>query len=224
MIDGADRKKVEEVCKKLVGNIELLKEENEMLLTKFLRNKFHMLKLLIKIVEEMNPYSKGHSLRVYRYVMKIARRLKLSKKETSIIGKAALLHDIGKVAIGSKVLNKKGELTDREWSIIQAHSGIGADIVREIEHFKEVAEHILHHHAKYEGGGYPKSKLRQEEIPLGARLIAVADSYDAMRSDRPYRRAYSKEYAMNELKKCAITQYDPKIVMIFINILERETA
>lgn len=215
-------KKTEAIYKKLVEGAELLKEENGKLIKKLKKNKFEILKLLIRIVEEIDPYTKGHSLNVYRRVMKIAKRLKLSKKDIDIIGKAALLHDIGKIAIDRRILNKKGKLTKEEFAMVHLHPLIGSKIVKEIEDLKTTSPHILYHHAKYEGGGYPKNNFKYERLPIGARLIAIADSYDAMRSNRPYRKAYSKEYAIKELKRCAGKEYDPKIVGLFISIINKK--
>ena len=212
--------KSESIYKQISEGIEALKRENGALLNKLRRNKLQVLKLLIKIVEEIDPYTKGHSIKVYRHVVRIAKQLKLSKKEIDIIGRAALLHDIGKIVIDKKILNKKGRLTSEEFAVIKAHPAVGADIVEGVEHLKDSCSHILYHHAMYDGGGYPPHKLKYDEIPLGARLIAIADSFDAMTSDRPYREAFTREYAIEELKKCAGKQYDPRIVNVFVEILE----
>jgi len=207
--------------KDLVVHLESLRKENSNLFTKLQRNKFQVLKLLIKIVEEIDPYTKGHSLKVYRYVVKLARKLHLSKKESEIIGRAALLHDIGKIVVDKKILNKKGKLTKQEFAVIKTHPLVGVEIVKEVEHLAASCPHILYHHSKFNGEGYPKHRLGRD-IPIGARIIAIADSYDAMTSDRPYRKAFDKEYAIKELKRCSGKQYDPRIVNIFLEILEEE--
>jgi HD-GYP domain-containing protein (c-di-GMP phosphodiesterase class II) len=208
------------IYNKLIEGVKLLKKENETILNKLHRNKLEILRLLIKIVEEIDPYTKGHSLKVYRFVIKLAKRFKLTADEIDAIGNAALLHDVGKIVVDKEILNKKGKLTEHEFAMIKMHSVIGADIARESEYLKTASPHILYHHARYDGGGYPPHNFKYDEIPLGARLIAVADSYDAMTSNRPYRKAYSKEYAIEELKKNSGKMYDPKVVNAFLEILK----
>jgi len=213
-------RKREALYSKLTEGIEFLKDENDTLFKKLRRNKLQILKLLIKIVEEIDPYTKGHSIKVYRYTIRILKRLKLKKKDMITIGKAALLHDIGKIAINKDILNKPGRLTEKEYAAIKAHPRIGAEIAQEVKELKTSCQDILYHHLWYNGRGYPFSKLQCDDIPLGARIIAVADGYDAMTSNRPYRKAFDKEHAIGELKRCSGTQYDPKIVEIFITILK----
>lgn len=212
----------EGICRRLVEGITLLGKTNETLMHKLQKNKIEILKLLIKIVEEIDPYTKGHSIKVYRYVIKIAKKMGLKRKEIVIIGRAALLHDIGKIAIDRKILNKKTDLTKREYDIIKMHPEIGVEIVKKVEDLSDLCAHILCHHLKYNGGGYPVLRFERDKIPAGARMIAVADSYDAMTSDRPYRKAYSKEYAIAELRRCSGEAYDPVIVKIFIDILNEK--
>ena len=211
--------KAEAVYSGLIETVELLKKQNKTLFSKLAKSNLQILRLLIKIVEQIDPYTKGHSLKVYRHVIKMAKRLNLDKEDIAIIGKAALLHDIGKIAIDKRILNKKGKLTKEELDMVRAHPSIGAQIIEKIECLKANCPHILYHHARFNGGGYPEQDLKFEDIPIGARLIAVADSYDAMTSDRPYRKAYSKEKAIEELRRGTGTQYDPKVVAIFLEIL-----
>jgi putative nucleotidyltransferase with HDIG domain len=211
----------ESIYRKLMDGVEMLKRENETLFSKLRKSKFQIIKLLIKIVEEIDPYTKGHSLQVYKHAIRIAKRMKLGRKLVSIVGRAALLHDIGKIAIDRRILNKKGKLTEEEYNIIKTHPIIGAEIVQEVEDLHPTCVHILYHHAKYCGGGYPKNSFKYEDIPIGARIIAIVDSYDAMVSDRPYRKAYSKEYAISELKRCAGGMYDPNIVETFLDMLRQ---
>ena len=215
-------RKAESIYNRLMDNVELLKKENDTLFSRLRKSKYQVLKLLIKIVEEVDPYTKGHSLKVYRYTIKMAKRQKLGRKLIGIIGKAALLHDIGKIAIDKKILNKKGKLTEEEYLEIKTHPIIGAEIVQEIEELHPTCIYILYHHAQYCGGGYPKNEFKYEDIPIGARIIAIVDSYDAMISERPYRKAYSREYAISELRRCAGEMYDPRLVEDFIAMLEEE--
>ena len=211
--------KGDSIYRKLVEGVEMLKRENESLFCKLRKSKFQILKLLIKIVEEIDPYTRGHSVSVYKYAIRIAKGLKLDRNTVSLIGRAALLHDIGKIAIDKKILNKSGKLTEEEFDIIKAHPAIGAEIVQEIDDLHPACVDILYHHARYGGGGYPDHAFKYEDIPIGARIIAVADSFDAMTSDRPYRKAYTREYAISELKRCAGGMYDPRIVNTFIETL-----
>jgi putative nucleotidyltransferase with HDIG domain len=220
-VEIVDRK-AESIYNKLMDNVDLLKKENETLFSRLRKSKLQVLKLLIKIVEEVDPYTKGHSLQVYKYTIKMAKKRKLSRKLMGIIGRAALLHDIGKIAIDKKILNKRGKLTEEEYSEIKTHPIIGAEIVQEIEELHPTCIHILYHHAQYCGGGYPENAFKYEDIPIGARIIAIVDSYDAMISDRPYRKAYSREYAISELRRCAGGMYDPRLVEEFIAMLEEE--
>jgi len=210
----------ESLYRKLVEGIQFLKEENDNLFLKLKRSKCQILRLLIKIVEEIDPSTKGHSIKVYRYVIKIGKKLGLDKKDIMNIARAALLHDIGKIAIDRRILNKKGKLTDREFDIIKKHPVIGAKIVSEVDDLAPVSTYILHHHVRYGGGGYPDGSFREAEIPIGARIIAIADSYDAMTSTRPYRKAFSAEDAIQELRRCSGTMYDPNIVSVFIEIIQ----
>ena len=140
----------------------------------------------------------------------------LSQEEIDHVRQAAILHDLGKVGISDKILHKKSKLTKKEFEAIKKHPQIAADIIRPIQFMHDIVPLVLYHHERWDGKGYPAG-LKAEEIPIGARIIAVADAYDAMTSDRPYRKAMSSEKAMSELKRCAGTQFDPKVVDAFIN-------
>jgi len=126
-----------------------------------------------------------------------------------------LLHDIGKIAIEETTLNKQGKLTEQEWKEIKRHPEIGYRILSTVNDMSEMADYILCHHEKWNGTGYPKG-LKREEIPFPARIIAIADAYDAMTSERSYRSALSKEIAIKELQKNSGIQFDPEIVRAFI--------
>ncbi|MDB4349810.1 HD-GYP domain-containing protein [Omnitrophica bacterium] len=215
-------RKGEKIYNKVKEGVESLKKKNKTLFMRLRKSRFQILRLLIKVEEEISPYTKGHSLKVYKYAIRTAKRLRLGRKEIAVIGRAALLHDIGKIAIDRSILNKPGKLTEKEFTVIKSHPVIGAEIVGEVEELRPVCAHILYHHARYGGGGYPKHAFKHEDIPIGARIIAVADSYDAMISDRPYRKAFNREYAIEELKRHAGEQYDPKIVETFIEMLEED--
>lgn len=158
---------------------------------------------------------KIHSDRVSQISEAIAKSMKLDKETTDKIRVAGLLHDIGKIGIEESILNKPGKLDNKEWEIMKLHCSKGAKILGNTIEFHDIADWVLAHHERYEGNGYPK-KLQANQIPLAARIIAVADSYDAMTHERPYRKAMSTEEALLELKRCSGSQLDPNIVQLFI--------
>ncbi len=129
------------------------------------------------------------------------------------------LHDIGKIAINDKILNKPGKLTNEEWDEIKRHPEIGYRILSSIPEYARIAEDILSHHENYDGKGYPRG-LKGEEIPIRARIIALADAYDAMISDRPYRKGMSHLDAIKEIKRCRGMQFDPNVTDIFLKLYE----
>ncbi|MFC1590854.1 HD-GYP domain-containing protein [Candidatus Omnitrophota bacterium] len=178
-----------------------------------------VIKVLIRIVEEKDEYTRGHSVKVTRLSVKLAVKLKLSKNKIEEIKEASLLHDIGKIAIDKRILNKPGPLTEEEYQKIVKHPEIGARIVGQSHAFKHLVPGVRHHHEKFSGGGYPNPKMKKKRIPLYARIICIADAWDAMRSNRSYRKALSREEAMDEVKRCAGTQFDPKIATAFLNII-----
>lgn len=178
------------------------------------------IKALIKALEAKDPYTKGHSERVAELAVEIAKEMGLNADQIDIIRHMALLHDVGKIGILDTVLNKKGTLDPEEKELIQEHPVLGAKIVEEIPFLKQYAGMVRHHHERFDGTGYP-DKVSGEKIPLGARIIAVADTYDAMTSDRPYRAALTKEQAISELERNAGQQHDPKVVKALLKVLER---
>jgi len=145
----------------------------------------------------------------------------LSKEETEDIKHGAMLHDIGKIGIPDEILLKPGKLTKEEMEEVRKHPEIGADIVRQVHFLKHVVPIILHHHERYDGFGYGGG-LRGQEIPMGARIVAVVDVYQALISNRPYRKAYSKKEAIKIVRDGAGSFFDPKIVEVFLNILKKE--
>jgi len=174
---------------------------------------------LASAVEARDPYVYGHSRKVNTLAVVLAEAIGLSPDEVSKVSTAALLHDIGKIGIPDKVLNKKGELNAEDWEAIKAHPKLGANIVGNIPNLVPCVSSILHHHERWDGSGYPKG-LKGEEIPIEARILAIADSFDAMTSARPYRPALSHEEAVKELRQGAGIQFDPKLVEAFIGIIE----
>jgi len=169
---------------------------------------------IINTLHEKNPREEQHSKRVSELCQKIGEALGFSEIEVSRLKVVGLLHDIGKIAIEEGILNKPGKLTETEWEQIKRHPDIGYRILSSSYEMLELAECILAHHERWDGTGYPKG-LKGEAIPRVSRIIALADAYDAMISERPYRNALSEEQAMIEIQKNAGTQFDPEITIIF---------
>lgn len=170
-------------------------------------------------LEAKDTYSYGHSSNVTDYTRLIAEDLSLSSLEKESIINAALLHDVGKIGISDAILLKPGKLTSAEWEIIRSHPLRGKEILEPLSFLEEALPSIYHHHERYDGQGYPDG-LKGKEIPLGARILTVTDSYDAMNSDRPYRKRLSEEKCIAELNKSAGSQFDPQIVEVFLRILK----
>ncbi|MCD8562319.1 MAG: diguanylate cyclase [Bacilli bacterium] len=160
-----------------------------------------------------------HSARVSLISEKIAKEMGLPKEQIKNIRTAALMHDIGKISISEEVLNKEGKLTESEYEEIKTHSEIGYRILSSVSEFSNIAVVVLQHHEKMDGTGYP-SRLKGSAISLDARIIAVADAYDAMTADRSYRKAMTKEAAISELIKCTGTHFDKDVVDAFIKTLK----
>lgn len=173
----------------------------------------------IEALEGKDPFTAQHSQRVAVYSKKIAEKMGLSVKQIQEIEHAALLHDIGKLAVPEYILYKPARLGHFEWKFIQEHPRLGWHMLNKFQTMGSVAEYILHHHEKANGTGYP-NQLLYGEISIGGRIIAVADAYDAMRSARPYRRPFTKEEALNELKEHQITKYDPEIIKALEEVIK----
>jgi putative nucleotidyltransferase with HDIG domain len=161
--------------------------------------------------------TEGHCQRVTSYTILIARAMGMEPAELRHIARGAFLHDIGKMGIPDGILRKPGPLTDEERQVMRRHCEIGYQALRNIPFLKQAAEIVVAHQEHYDGSGYPKG-LRGEEIPLGARIFAVADALDAMISDRPYRKAMTLEEALEEIRRYSGTQFDPKVVEVFLSI------
>ncbi len=173
-----------------------------------------------RAMEANDKYTHGHSDRVAQYAKMIAEGMGLPPDHVERVYTAALMHDIGKIGIPLDSLKKPQKLTLEEYEIFKEHPDKGRRILEPIEFLKDIVPAIYHHHEQYDGSGYPLG-LKGEEIPLEARILAVADTYDAMTSDRPYRAALSHEIAIAELRRCAGTQFDPRIVGVFIMEMEK---
>jgi HD-GYP domain-containing protein (c-di-GMP phosphodiesterase class II) len=176
-----------------------------------------MVHTLARAVDSKDAYTKEHSDRARSKARRLAGELGLPDQMTRYIEYAALLHDIGKIGIDQSILLKPGKLTPEEYEVMKRHPLIGHQILAPVKYLGPVAQMVLYHQEWYDGRGYPEG-LKGEEIPLGARMVAVIDAWDAMRSDRPYRKALTKEAAVAEMRRCAGTQFDPKIVQAFLRI------
>jgi putative nucleotidyltransferase with HDIG domain len=176
---------------------------------------------LCQAVETKDFYTRGHSERVSRGAAMLARVVGMREARVEAIRYAGMLHDVGKLGVPTKVLQKNGPLTEEELAAIQLHPMRGLEIVREIGFLDEALAGIMHHHERMDGSGYPLG-LAGDEIPEFARVIAVADAFDAMTSNRSYRGARTLEDAVADLRKCAGAQFDPALVDAFVAALEKE--
>jgi diguanylate cyclase (GGDEF)-like protein/putative nucleotidyltransferase with HDIG domain len=177
------------------------------------------LRTLLTVINARDCYTYGHSERVVKYSLAIGREMNLTGEKLRLLRYAAFLHDIGKIEIGRDVLNKKGRLDNDEWDLIRKHTIFGVNIVEPLQNLEDIIPPIMYHHERYDGGGYP-SGLQGEEIPLLARILTVADSCDAMTTNRPYRAAMSCEEAVKELKDERGSQFDPELVDVFIKVVD----
>lgn len=172
--------------------------------------------ILAETIELRDPYTGGHTKRVHDYSLVIARHLDLPKEQMESLKFAAILHDIGKIGIRDDVLRKPGRLSPEERKAIEMHTVYGTELLKPLKLLEGSIPGMRGHHERYDGTGYP-DKLQGKDIPLIARIIAIADSYDAMTSDRPYRKGLSPEQAFSELQKFSGSQFDPQLVEIFLD-------
>lgn len=167
------------------------------------------------VIDAYDVYTSGHSAQVALYVKALGERLGRPKKELDLLFKAGLIHDLGKIGITDTIISKQGPLTEEEFSIVKRHSLIGADIVGQMKGLHELVPLVKHHHERWDGEGYPDG-LNGEAIPLGARILALADSLDTMFSDRPYHQTRSLNEVVEEVQRCSGTQFDPQVVAAFL--------
>jgi putative nucleotidyltransferase with HDIG domain len=178
---------------------------------------------LVAALDAREHETNDHSQRVVRYSLAMARRLGLPARDLPDLGRGALLHDIGKIGIPDSILLKPGKLDEDEWREMRRHPQIGYEILRSIHFLDTSAEMVLSHQERWDGGGYPRG-LAGEEIPIAARVFAIADTYDAMTSDRPYRKALPATAAREEIERCAGTQFDRTCAEAFLAMSQAELA
>lgn len=173
---------------------------------------------LNKTVEAKDPYTSGHANRVEKFAVELAQAYELPFESIENIKTASILHDIGKIGINDAILNKTSRLTNEEYNEIMRHPSIGAEIISKVDFLKDITTIVKHHHERYDGHGYPDG-LVGDQIPIEACVLTIADSYDAMTSDRPYRKALTPEEAFEELKRNSGTQFHPGLVEAFIKMM-----
>jgi len=176
-------------------------------------------KAMVNALDAKSPWTRGHSERVTAFAQEIACELNLKEGEIKTVTFASLLHDIGKIGTYGRLLEKSEKLTTEEFDLIKKHPVQGAEILRGIKHFDDVRLIIKHHHENMDGTGYPNG-LKGGEIPLGARIVHVADAFDTMTEDRPYRPALSIDHAIGEIKRFSGRQFDPDVVDAWMRVLD----
>jgi len=176
-----------------------------------------MLSTLCRAIEARDPYTRGHSARVTAIAEAIARRLGWDEKRLALLRVGGPLHDVGKLGVSDEVLAKPGRLDEEELAQIREHPKLGARLLLRVVALRGALPYVLYHHERWDGGGYPSGRAG-EQIPLEARVLAVADAFDAMTSDRPYRPALERDEALAEVVRCSGTQFDPEIVRIFLEL------
>lgn len=217
---------LEYFSKEIKSKISILKQQDELLKELFEREKRNFegaIKLLISIIEMKDPYTKGHAERVMKYSKRIGE--KLSSKGYKIdlfdLEIAAYLHDIGKIVIPENILNKPDKLTQEEYAIVKRHSLDGYNILSNIEYFDNIKEIVLYHHENVDGSGYPLG-IKGDKIPVESKIISVADVFDALTTDRPYRKAFSEQKAIEIMKEEVGKKFDPEVFEAFLAVIKEE--
>ena len=198
--------------------------ENSLLYTNQRKLYLSLIRTLSSALDARDPYTRGHSERVSRYALLLGREIGLRRDDLELLEQAALLHDIGKIGIRDSVLLCPGPLDEDSWRELKRHPVIGASIIGEMEPKKlvcKVVKGALYHQERFDGKGYPEGKCGKE-IPLFARIIAIADAFDAITSERPYRPARDFSQAISEIRRCAGSQFDPRLAEIFCEVISRE--
>ncbi|HPS01018.1 MAG TPA: HD-GYP domain-containing protein, partial [Candidatus Sumerlaeota bacterium] len=217
--DGSDFTEEDEYVAMTLAEKAAIKIENNALYEGIYSNLLDTLRSLVSTLEAKDAYTRHHSQRVTDISLKLARRVGCTEEECESVAFAGVLHDIGKVGINDNILLKTSRLTDAEYTIIKQHPVIGARIIEPLGLIQEERDIILHHHERIDGRGYPDG-LKGEEIPFLARIVAIADSFDAMTSTRAYRKPRPMEEVLEEFEKFSGTQFDSDLVPVFLEALE----
>src|SRR6202043_2765418 len=175
---------------------------------------FRNLEALARAIDARDPYTFEHSARVAAISLELAQGMNLAEADIVVLRRAGLLHDVGKIGVSDKILAKKGPLNDEEWSAIRRHPVIGFEMLKDVPFLQPSLDPIRHHHERWDGEGYP-DKLKGSSISQLARIVTVADAFDAMTSDRPYRKSFSFEFAARAIESEAGRQFDPSVVAAF---------
>ena len=216
MLKPFDPQELEQVIENGIDKFDLASSKS--LILNDLRELFYKtIKSISSALDAKDPYTHGHSLRVTLYSLILAKELGLNDKNLEEIELAGLLHDIGKIAIPQSILCKPGKLTDEEFAIMKSHPENSEKLISSIKKLQGITNWLKAHHEKWDGTGYP-GHLKGEEIPVSARIIALADTYDAMTSTRSYRKALEHEVAIEEIKRCSGTQFDPNLAALFVQL------
>lgn len=211
-----DPQELQEVIKNGIDKFDLVSSKS--LILKDLKELFYKtIKSISSALDAKDEYTHGHSMRVTLYSIILAKAVNVPENQLEMIEISGLLHDIGKIAIPQAILCKAGKLSDEEFVIMKTHPSNSEKLISSIKKLENIAPGIKHHHERWDGRGYP-DKLAGEDIPYSARIIAIADTYDAMTSTRSYRKALTHEIAIDEIKKCAGTQFDPVLAQKFVEI------
>ena len=184
-------------------------------------NYLNTVEALVQALEAKDTYTSGHSARVGKFAVAMAEEIKMSEEKIESLKYAAVLHDVGKIGVSEIILNKEGKLLDSEWEAIRSHPVIGQTIIKGIKFMFDIGEVVRHHHECFDGKGYPDG-IKGGEIPLESRIIAVADTYDAITTDRSYRKGSTHDEAIEELKRVAGSQLDPELVEVFCKVVTSE--
>lgn len=206
---------------------DVIKEADQALyydqLTQSQSTKNKIVQSLLSTLRAKSDETEKHSLRMEKLAQELGRKAGVNNEELNHLAILANIHDIGKITIPEKILNKPGRLNDEEWELLKTHPLKGAEIAASTEEFAPVAKHIFSHHEHYDGSGYPRG-LKGKEIPLLARILSIVDAYDVMINERPYKEAMSIKEAIEELKRCSGSQFDPILVELFLEIIEKEKS
>jgi putative nucleotidyltransferase with HDIG domain len=201
----------------LIDNVRLFEEVNRKA-QDLEEAQLDAIKALAEALETKDAYTRDHSDRALQYAIAVAENMGLSDTQKEKLKYAAVLHDIGKIGVPESILKKPTQLTQEEYEIMKTHPEKGAEIIKHIKSLAEVVPLVLYHQEHYDGKGYPRG-LVGDEIPIESRIVAVLDAYDAMTSDRVYRKAPGRQRAIEELKRHAGTQFDPRVVQVFLEVI-----